>query len=75
MKEIKVVIEEHLARERGMRNEELRARLREGRSFEELLAELAALKGFNVEEREEASRAYGLRGAFTQAATDGEAVA
>ena len=54
MKEIKVVIEEHLARERGMRNEELRARLREGKSFEELLAELAALKGFNVEEREEA---------------------
>ena len=37
--------------ERVRRNEELRARLREGRSFEELLLQLAMLKGFNVEER------------------------
>ncbi len=45
------VIELHLARERKLRNEALRRSL-EGATTEGVLAELAALGGFNVSERE-----------------------
>lgn len=45
-------IEYFYEQKRRQRNEKLRARLARGKSFEEMLQELAALKGFNVEERE-----------------------
>ncbi len=51
MKDLETVVASFMEEERVRRNEELRARLREGRSFEELLLQLAMLKGFNVEER------------------------
>ncbi len=51
MKDMERVIEQYVSAEHARRNEELAIRLAAGRSFEELLAELSALKGLNVEER------------------------
>lgn len=47
-------IEEYFEAERRRRNEELRAALLKGQTFEEILAELDSLGGFNVAEREAA---------------------
>lgn len=44
-------VEEYLDGLRMERNMRLRERIARGRTFEELLAELSALSGFNVEER------------------------
>lgn len=45
------IIERHLTKERNTRNAELQSRLTRDKSFEEMLSELANLKGFNKAER------------------------
>lgn len=45
------IIERHLTKERNARNAELQSRLTRDKSFEEMLSELASLKGFNKAER------------------------
>ncbi len=51
MDPIETVIMRHKRQERERRNAELRKMLECAPSMEEILAELSALKGFNVEER------------------------
>lgn len=47
--EIERIIEDFHARQREARNRELGLRLEEGRTFEELLAELSRMRGLRTE--------------------------
>lgn len=48
---IELMVATYLEGKKQAANEELRTRLSRGKSFEEMLAELGAIEGFNVEER------------------------